>query len=232
MHNRANTLDDPIYQPQATISYGGGFSFLHHLNNKKSHGPIRHGALSSHFKVKKSIRFDLLYTEHNQKFVSQYRLSGGGVKTHEGKKRLAYLKVPVFYEVTFPINKKMSFSVYGGPQFSFLTKAQGGLVYYIHYADHDYFDLPFSNRDYFKKITADAAGGFHLELSATRWMHLLVGMRFDYTLTTVENKTAIINNYPVYGTDELRTNGRNTALALVFGINYQFHKAEFDRTRF
>lgn len=232
MHNRANKLDDPIYQTLPTVTYGGGFSFLHHLNKSKSHGPIRHGALSSHFKTKKSLRFDLLYVQHNQNFKSEYRVGNGIVKTHEGTKRLSYIKVPLFYEITFPINKKSSFSMYGGPQFSFLTKAQGGLVYWIHYDDYDFYDLPFSNRDYFKKITADAAGGFHFEYSMTRWMHLLVGMRFDYTLSTVENKTAIANNYPVYGAEELRTNGRNTAFALVLGVNYQFHKAEFDRTRF
>ena len=232
MHNKANKLNVPIYQTLPTITYCGDVSFLHHLTKSKSHGPIRHGALSSHFKTKKSLRFDLLYVQHNQNFKSEYRIGGGKVKTHEGTKRLSYLKVPLLYEVTVPINNKISFSLYGGPQFSFLMKAQGGLVYWIHYDDHDYYDLPFSSRDYFKKITADAAGGFHFEFSMTRWLHLLAGMRFDYTLSTVENRTAIVNNYPVYGSEELRTNGRNTALALVVGVNYQFHKAEFDRTRF
>lgn len=235
-HNAANRQGDAIYQPEPTITYGIAASFSHHLNKGKTNGPIRHGALSSSLKIKKLIRVDLIYLEHNQKFKSEYRLSPTKDSTHYGKKRLSYLQVPVMFQLTTPLSKKVNFSVFGGPQFSFLTKAQGGNVYWVHNKDQDYFDLPFSSRDYYKKITMDATGGFNFEFKATRWVHILTGMKMNYSLTTAENTDATSNNYPVYGIvdgyNKERGNGHNSSLALTVGVMYQFHKAEHHKTRF
>jgi hypothetical protein len=174
--------------------------------------------------------------EQNQKFTSEYRISKDSVATHSGKKRLSYIQLPVMFQLTTPLSKKVNFSVFGGPQFSFLGKAKGGIVYWKHYENFDYYDLPFADRGYYKKITMDATAGFNFEYKATRWVHLLSGMKMNYSLTTVENTGAIINNYPTYGqingyTKE-RGNGHNSSLALVVGVMYQFHKAEHHKTRF
>ncbi len=244
MHNKANRQDDPIYEHLPTITYGGALTFTKQINMTKSHGPLRfasvgsnvsnHGRLISNTRLKTAVRIDAILVQHNQRFKSVYTTLGVE-KTHTGAKRFNYLKIPIVYQVTIPVNKYVAYSLYGGPQISTLLKTTGGVVYWEYRENGEiYYDLPFSRTDYYKRFTLDAVLGFNLELRATRWMHLIGGIRADWSATTSDKNDAVTNNYPAYGKTNgvERKNSRNTSLALLVGFNYQIHRSEFDRTRF
>jgi hypothetical protein len=240
LHNKANRQGDPIYKALPTIAYAGGLSFSHHINRTGTHGPIRHGALGSHFKLKKLYRIDVIYAQHNQRFRSEYRPFKDSIATHYGKKRLGYLKIPIMYQATHPINKHFAISFYGGPQLSILMRAKGGVVYWEHFENHDYYDLPFASKKYYNLLTFDVVTGCNMEYRFTqphlRWYNIVAGIRADWSVSTVENNDVSVNNYPVYGDvynyDKERKNSRNTTVGLMFGVNYIFHTAEHVRTRF
>jgi hypothetical protein len=240
MHNKGNRQGDPIYQPELTISQGWGASFAHHANRTKTHGPIRNGTLGSHFRLKKLYRIDLIYMQCHQKWRSEYPINSDSIAIHQGKKRLGYLKLPLMYQLTHPINNHFAISFYGGPQISLLLRQEGGIVYWERRENDIYYDLPFADKKYFKPVTIDAVFGINLVYRFTapnlRWYELTGGVRGDWTMSTVERKDAVINNYPTYGKitgwDKERTNGHNTSLAIACGLNYIFHEAEHHKTRY
>ena len=235
VNNKANRTDDQIYTALPTIAYGFGVSWLHQFNKRAGHGPIRHGVTSGSMKIKKSLKLGIIYSAHEQKWRSVYNKNGLPA-TWEGKKRFDYLKIPVMGKLTLPINNKFNFAVFGGPQLSYLIKAEGGIVYWERREGGDYFDLPFSEKKYFNAFTVDAVLGFDIEYKISRWVHLIAGIRSDISLSTVENNERILNNYPSYGEvkdyDKERGNSHNTTVALILGFSYHFHHAEFNKTRY
>lgn len=236
VNNKANRQDDPIYSAQLTTSWGVGVSVLHQFNKRAGHGPIRGGVTASSLKIKKSLKVGLVYSAHDQKWKSQYRLPGGEIATWEGKKRFDYVKLPVMGKLTIPLNNIFNLALFGGPQVSYLVKAEGGIIYWEHFDTYDYFDLPFSNSKYFNRFTFDAVAGIDLETKISRWVHLITGIRADWSVTTVENNDRIINNYPAYGEvneyNKDRGNSHNSSLAFILGFTYHFHRSEHGRTRY
>jgi hypothetical protein len=240
INNRANRQDDPIYKADPTIAYGAGLSFSHHMNKTRNHGPIKHGALGSHFSVKKLVMVDLIFTQHHQKWTSIYTLQDNTTRTKEGNKRLNYMKIPILFELVHPINNRFGIAFYGGPQISTLIRAQGGIVYWEYRDSGIYYDLPFESTKYYNRFLVDAVGGinleYHFKKKNLRWYSPLLGIRADWSITSVENSERIINNYPHYGEingyDKERKNSHNTSVSLVFGLNYVFHQAEHNRTKF
>ena len=126
-------------------------------------------------------------------------------------------------------------------------KADGGIVHWERRADGSvYYDLPFADIAYFKRFTLDAVAGIDFEYKVqkgrigkfelARWVHWVVGLRGDWSATTVEHKDKEINNYPMYGRvlgfDGERTNSRNVTLGLIIGATYHFHVADYAKTRF
>jgi len=244
--NKANRQGDPIYQPELTYTYGGGVTFNHDFK-KQPYGMLRGGNSARSMKKKLGLKFGVFYSAHDQKFSSRYRIKADSLAFHEGRKRFDYLKFPVNLRLTIPTtNEHFNFALYGGPQISYLMRAQGGIVYWEDRGDHDYYDLPFSDVGYFKRLTLDAVAGADVEYKFKRgsigkfefhrWVHLVMGVRGDWSVSTVENKDAIINNYPTYGNIdnyvEERTGSRNGTLSLLFGFTYLFHVADYHRTRY
>lgn len=248
--NKANRQSqDPIYELENTYTYGGGVTFMHDFK-KTRYGKITGGQTSSSLDHKLGIKVGLFYSAQDQKFTSRYIDVEDGqplVKTHEGRKRLDYLKLPINLRFTIPLTDKFNLALYGGPQVSYLLKADGGIVHWDHLENGtDYFDLPFSDRSYYKSFTLDGVAGVDLEyklqrgrigrFDLARWVHLVFGIRGDWSATTVEHKDKVVNNYPVYGGlrgfSGERSNSRNVSLGLLIGATYSFHKADYAKTRF
>lgn len=240
IHNNANRQGDPIYRAELTAAYGAGVFFLHDFK-KRSYGAIRNGATNRSMKTKWSARVSLLYSAHEQKWTSQYVIKSRGldtILTHEGRKRLDYLKLPIVGQLTFPLTNKYNLALFAGPQVSYLLNAQGGNVVWRRNPDGStYFDLPFADKKYFKRLTFDGVFGATVEYKGlSRWVHLLVGLRGDVSITNSENAQEVVNNYPVYGDinnyQKERGNSHNTSVALMLGLNYLFHVPDHHKTRF
>lgn len=250
--NKANRIgNDPIYQVENTYTYGGGVTVMHDFK-KTRYGKITGGQTSSSLDHKLGLKVGLFYSAQDQKFTSQYRTIEPGttgivLKNHEGRKRLDYLKLPVNLRFTVPLTDKFNLALYGGPQVSYLLKADGGLVLWEHLEDGtDYYDLPFADKGYYKTFLLDAVAGLDFEyklqrgrigrFELARWVHLVAGVRADWSATTVEHLDRNINNYPLYGKvngfDGERTDSRNVSLGLLFGFTYHFHKPDYAKTRF
>lgn len=240
IHNKANRQGDPIYQANLTYAYGAGVFFLHDFK-KRAYGAIRNGVTGRSLKTKWSGKVSLLYSAHEQKWTSQYSIKSGlsdTILTHQGRKRLDYLKLPIVGQLTFPLTNKYNLALFAGPQVSYLLNAQGGNVIWRRYASGaTYFDLPFADKKYFKRFTLDGVFGATVEYKGlSRWVHLLVGVRGDFSITNSENSEAIVNNYPVYGDinnyEKERGDSHNSTVALMVGLNYIFHVPDYHRTRF
>ena len=246
LHNKANRQgDDPIYQPEVTYAYGGGVTFMHDFK-KTRYGKITGGNTSASLDHKLGLKVGLFYSANDQKFTSRYRYNLDSTITHSGRKRFDYLKLPVNLRFTIPLNDRFNLALYGGPQVSWLFKAEGGIVHWVHYDTFDYYDLPFSDISYFKRFTLDAVAGIDLEYKVkkgrignfvlAKWVHFVFGIRADWSATTVEHKDRIINNYPSYGQvngfSGERSNSRNSTLGFILGATYHFHKPDYAKTRF
>lgn len=234
IHNKANRQGDPMYRAELTAAYGAGAFFLYRFK-KRSYGVIRNVATDRSMETRWSARASLLYSAHDQKWTSQYLTNSEELNTaitHEGRKRLDYLKLPIVGQFTFPLNNKFNLALFAGPQVSYLLSAKGGNVFWRKNPDGStYFDLPFSDMKYFKRLTFDGVLGATLEYKGlSKWVHLLVGLRGDVSITNSENTQAVVNNYPVYGEinnyQKERGNSHNTTLALTLGLSYIFHVPE------
>lgn len=168
-----------------------------------------------------SLQSGVLYSAQNQKITSKYTLSGQSF-THESRKRFDYIKVPVLAKISNPIAGKLNFTLYGGPQFSYLLKYDGGMVVYI---PDVYFDLPVTpaNNNYYKKFVIELTAGAGVDFRLTKAIDLNSSLKVDYSITDTENKGATYN-----GRDLKEINGqgdapaRNIIGALMLGVTYRF----------
>lgn len=228
INNKGN--DEPIYQHIPTVSAGGGGFFVHYFEGLKiSKARVRFG----YSKPRLGLRLDLAYSAHNQKFKSEYRV-GEEIRTHFGKKRLDYLKLAVMAEYTRPLNRHMNVVIYGGPQLSYLLKADGGIVAYRRYSTFDYYDLPVADKAYFKTFLFDLTASIGVDYKVTKWVNIFAAIRGDWSVTGVENKNAEANGIGVYnleGNDD-RSNSHNTGLSLTVGVEYKLHRPEHARTKY
>lgn len=224
--NIYNTADDQagdIYKNKLTLSGGIGANFIHFF----------HGKRDDRKRARHAVRAELIYSAHNQKWTSKYRVGNGEIATWNGKKRLDYIKVGGMYEISRPITKHISLITYAGPQFSVLISAKGGIVTWQRYESYDYFDLPPSDRSYYKGITIDAVGGMGFDYEYSKWINISMSVRGDFSLTTIENADNNLNGYTGSYTVGLDARGsRNITIAVLMGLEYTIHKPEHARTRF
>lgn len=244
IHNSANRQGDPIYKHKLTYSGGAGAYYTHFLSKKhggknKFHG----GRMMSMTRNRWAIRAGVMYSSHNQKFKSDYKVQGE-VKHHEGKKRLRILKAGAYIEHSYPLfhSKKLNFIWFFGPQVAYMYSQKGGIVTWRHHEDTDYYDLPPDSKEYFKTFSLEFAGALGLEYHLTRWTNLTLTAYADWSATTIENNdTDVWNDDPnwsdkevagVYDRFESRKDSRLSTHALLIGAEFTFHRAEHARAKF
>jgi hypothetical protein len=208
--NSISDKDDPIFQNKTTFGGGAGINFTYWTSEYLG------------------IQIGLMYTSHNQKFVSKFKdLSyADSMRTYKGKKRLDYIKVPILLVSSTPINKHMSIYGYAGPQFSYLLKGDGAVVIYKHYGNgiSDYFDLPPSGSNFYNKFVLEAVVGGGFEFNLTSELSVSTSLRFDYSISDIENKDALAygdvdRTLYTFG-DSDRKKAHNSSLGIMLGFNY------------
>lgn len=228
INNKGN--DDPIYQHIPTVSAGAGAFFVHYFEGLKI---SRQRGRFGYSKPRLGARVDVAYSAHNQKFKSVYR-DGEEQITHHGKKRLDYMKFALMAEYTRPINRHMNVVIYGGPQISYLVKADGGIVAYKRYDTYDYFDLPTADKAYFKQYLFDLTASVGVDYKFSKWVNIFAALRGDWSMTGVEDKDAEANGIGAYNLDgnDDRSNSHNTMLSITVGVEYKLHRPEHARTKY
>lgn len=210
--NSLSDKGDPIYKNKITFAGGGGVNFTFWL---KSIG----------------IQTGLAYISHNQKFVSEYIEKNEPRVTHivTGKKRLDYLKLPLFltYSNIIPYKRdsRLSFTTFGGPQFGYLLKGAGAVVSFNHYEYSDFYDLPPSGSDFYNKYIIDLVIGAGLDFHVTKELTINTALRYDWSISDVENKSATTNfagtTVPHYYLgDPDRNKSHNNSIGLLLGVTY------------
>ncbi len=232
IHNKENRNDE-IYQHVPTMSGGAGIFIVHFFNGNRTGNRMRYGFTLKDSKPRFGIRGDLIYSAHNQKFKSRYRIPGGKFGEHEGKKRLTYGKLAVSAEYSMPIQRHINFIVFAGPQLSYLIKADGGIVSWEKRSDHDFYDLPVADDSYWKKYLFDASLGFGLDFKYTKWFNFYVIARSDWSVSSVEDIGSFgdLGAYNLEGNDS-RKGSHNTTMAVAVGVEYKFHRPEHARTKY
>jgi len=217
--------NEAVYDTKTTFSGGLGVNYIHFFNDKYDYRNMLH---------KFGLRTDLIYSAHNQKFASEWTAyEGDKVRTHEGKKRLDYIKLAVNIEYARPFTRHMSYIFYGGPQLSYLVKSDGGIVAWRDREDeHVLYLLPPAGNDYYKSFTLDfvLGGGFDYEL--TRFLNFSTSARLDFGITTMDKVDAVVNDYEQFNTSLSRKGSRNASLAILLGVEYTLHQPEHAKTRY
>ncbi|MFN6946098.1 MAG: porin family protein [Cytophagaceae bacterium] len=195
--------NDPIYQNRLTFAGATGLTFTYHFNNRFA------------------LQTGVLYNSHNQKFKSEIP-AGSETREWKGKKRLDYLKLPLVIKYSMPIDRKMSFHLYAGPQLSYLLKGEGGVVVWRNYGNSTYYDLPHSSNDHYARLTIDGVLGFGLDFRITRTLTVTGGIRSDFSFTDMENKKATYMDEPLYYYgDPNRGSSHNFTVGFLMGISYR-----------
>ncbi|WMJ71683.1 porin family protein [Cytophagaceae bacterium ABcell3] len=199
----------PIYQNRLTFAGAGGLTFSYNFN--KNFG----------------LQTGLLYSSHNQKFRSEIREGDGGTFESTGKKRLDYLNLPLLVKLNFPFayKRRISTTVYFGPQIGYLLKGDGAVVVWRHFDNHDFYDLPESNSDYYNRFVLDGVAGFGFEYRVSRFITLHTSIRAEFSLTDIENKDMPYreNDLFYYFGDPDRGSTHNLAIGIQFGVAYRFN---------
>lgn len=243
IHNSANRDGDPIYKHTLTYSGGGGIYYTHFLAKRKGN-KFHGGRMLSMTRNRWAIRTGLMFSSHNQKFKSKYKVNNEPLE-HKGKKRLRILKAGAYIEHSYPFfhSKKFNFIWFFGPQVAYMFQQKGGIVTWRHHGDTDYYDLPPDNKEYFKTFSLELAGAIGLEYHITRWTNLTFTAYADWSATTIENNDleTIHNNDPawapqeksgVYDRFDSRRNSRLSTHAILIGAEFTFHRAEHARAKF
>lgn len=205
-----------VYQPQLTLSGGGGLQFTHYFDK---------GTYS--FQSKWGVMIGAFYSSFNQKFKSEYTI-GPIDYTWEGKKRLDYLKFSVLAKYAHPLNRKFQLVGYVGPQISYLVAADGGIVTWL-YGDGNpevgYYDLPPSSEDYYAPFTIDLVIGGGGEFKISKAMSGHIGLRLDHSITSAEN---VEESYAL----DIESTSFARAIQLMFGVNFKFESSPLNRTKY
>ena len=247
INNSANSNVGDIFTQNVTFSGGAGVYFRHFLFDKgKGRNRFHHGRRVATFQNRWAVKTGLMYAAHNQSFTSIFNTVGSEPTTHIGKKRLDYVKAFVWLEHSYPLFhlNKINGLWYVGLQGSYLLKADGGIVTWSLRDDGTtaYFDLPPSDRGYFKSFIFESAIGTGVEYHLTKWINLNFLAHADLSITTVENNDALLFNIApeahggpsgVYDRRlEPRGNSRNSTIAFIIGVGYTFHTPEFHRAKY
>ena len=226
INNKANGTY--IYQHVPTISWGGGVNFLHFFSGSKKQGNNKFATLSKRY----GLRTGIIYSAHRQKWKAKYQINEGVFADWEGKKRLDYIKLPILFEYSHPLSRKMNYIFYLGPQISILARAQGGIITWKHYGGFDYFDLPAADRKYFKSFVIETVVGAGVDYHITRWINVSASARADISATSIENNNVETNGYKPYDIDKDRGDSHNMSIAILFGIEYKLHKSFLGKTKY
>ena len=255
IHNSANREGNLLYEHLPTFSGGASIYYSKAFTDRKFGNRMLHGRRMSSFQSRWHLRLGLMYSAHNQKFKSTYRvLSPTSPEIEkEGKKRLDHLKLYAHIQHSYPFfnSKKLDMFWYMGLQGAYMLRARGGLVTWLpataenNNSDNNvvqYYDLPPIDRDYYKNFVFEYAVGFGLEYHVSRWVNLTFTGHFDWSITTIENNDIYIynsdpnhsSNVGIYerGQGEIRGDSRTTLAAFGIGAEYTFHRPEHARAKF
>ncbi|MBO9699833.1 MAG: PorT family protein [Sporocytophaga sp.] len=201
---------DPQYDSKNTFAGGAG--------------------LNVDFRLDRATTFQtgVFYASHNQKFTSELQFQPTDTaRVLSGKRRLDYIKVPLFLRASHKLTKKTDFVVYGGPQLGYLIKGAGGNVIYTRREDDPnltkFYDLPPSKNDYYNKFIIDAAIGAGLDVYLNQHFTFNTSAKFDFGITNTLNKKAKTNaDVPVTTYDNYKQFYHNYTFALLLGVTYHF----------
>jgi hypothetical protein len=154
-----------LYQYRTTYDQAAGIQFLYNFNDRLGVGS------------------GLLFSSEGQKFLSIHWNT-----PFPGKKRMDYLKIPLFISLNSNPDKKIIFKIMPGIQINYLLKADGAVV--LIDRPNNFFDLQPAKTKYFHKVlfAANLSAGFEYKLSEKLNLGLIA--RTDFAFTDAENKNA------------------------------------------
>lgn len=165
----------------------------------------------------------LMYTAHNQKFIA----NNPAVDTtiYKGKRRLDYIRIAALAAYKVTMSDQFSWHVFGGPQIALLVKGDGAIPVYSYdqNTNYFYFDVPVATTKYYNLYAIELVAGAGIDYMFNRNFGINAGLRVDYGLTGIENKSYY--NEMVY--DNINADNKVDKVALTtvgiyYGITYKF----------
>jgi hypothetical protein len=191
-----------LYQYRTTYDQAAGMQFLYNFNDRLGVGS------------------GLLFSSEGQKFLSIHWNT-----PFPGKKRLDYLKIPLFISLNSNADKKIILKVMTGVQLNYLVKSDGVIL--IIDRPRNYYDLQQANNTYYQKFLFATMLSAGIEYRLSQKMRLGLTFRADYAFTDAENKSAsfqYMNDAPVhvYTADNPdRPKTHNYSLSPMMSLSYK-----------
>jgi hypothetical protein len=165
----------------------------------------------------------VLYTAHNQKFIANNPAADTVI--YRGKRRLDYIRIAALAAYKVNISDQFSWHIFGGPQIALLVKGDGAIPVYMYDQSTNYFffDVPVSSSKYYSPFAIELVGGAGFDYLFNRNFGINAGLRIDYGLTDIENKSYY--NQTVYDNINADNKVEKVALTTVgiyYGITYKF----------
>ena len=163
MHNKDDaSFYDHAYQNKITYDQAAGIQLLYNFNNRMGLGT------------------QVIFSSEGQKFLCIYNIP------FPGKKRMDYLKIPLFISFNSNPDKKIIFKIMPGIQINYLLKADGAVVLINRPAN--FFDLEPAKNIYFHKALFAANLSAGCEYKISEKIHLGFMLRADFAFTDAEKK--------------------------------------------
>jgi hypothetical protein len=163
---------------------------------------------------------NILYGVQGQRYTTMPNGLNREVKNNTS---LYYIKVPLLIRFSTKPVRKFLWSIYAGPQVSFLTKAKFFNDDYRFLPDNPSVKYP-DTRDLYNEFHYSMVGGIGSDIRLTRELYLNLNVRVEYSLNDTEKKSAqyyekelnrlIVKNY--------YPNKRPITRTFVYGLNVGF----------
>lgn len=202
---RNSEMDENVLQNKFTMSSSAGLRAMYYT--KSGFG----------------IGASLMYTAHNQKFIANNPAADTII--YRGKRRLDYIRLAALAAYKVTMSDQFSWHVFGGPQIALLIKGDGAIPVYMYDRSTNYFffDVPTSSSKYYNSYAIELVGGVGFDYLFNRNFGINGGLRVDYGLTGIENKSYY--NQMVYDNINAENEVKKVALTTVgiyYGVTYKF----------
>ena len=172
----------------------------------------------------------VMYSAPNQKYDAVDPITGSVL--YSGKKRLDYMKVSALLQYRIVYNERFNYFFYAGPQLAYLIKEAGAFPIYQTFPDNSYFYFDLVpenvNNKYINTISMEAALGWGFEYKLNKNIGLQGGLRLDYGLSKIENRSYFAQTYYnnlQYGGNTFKNQSgpsRNIAFGITYGVIFHF----------
>lgn len=163
------------------------------IRNLPSYAPSYGFTMAQNFNSWLGIEFGFFVSRHEQNFEIYGRPSDPAPAL-SGRKRLLYVKIPVFARVTLLSRPKNLFFITGGPQLGILMSEDGIIPLYLSSVNGVATDTLVSfdineAAGAYKRLNFELGASLGWQTKLYKNFYMLFLFRADYTLTDVENKS-------------------------------------------